>query len=547
MKSIILGLLLPGAVAAQTLPDSTVRKIDEVFKAYTATTPGCAIAVAQGGTVVLQKGYGLANMEYAIPITPQTIFHIASESKQYVAFCILLLEKEGKLSLDDDIRKHLDFVPNLGHTITIRHLIYHTSGLRDQWQLLGNAGWQLDDVITQEHVIKLVSKQAGLNFAPGEEWMYCNTGYTLLAEIVGKVSGLSLRQYAQQQIFGPLGMNDTHFHDNYREIVPGRAYSYHPGGENRFNHAVLSYSTVGATSLFTTVLDEVKWLNNFKTGQVGGREIVEKMLQTGVLNDGRKLNYAFALNIGKYKGWQQIGHGGGDAGYRTFAVRYPEKDLGIVVFSNLGSVDPTGLANRVADLLIGDPKEEPKPSDDYFTDSVLLKKIPGRYYSERGDQAEFFWKDGHLYRRNPNGFTGELKFYKESDSRYKTPNGAVYIFDDKSRAADSIGTMRIEVPNSIIVMNRQPKIDQTITEAFAGKYFNSETEAFYYVTYKDGALKLGHRKYPTVDLKYIAPDQFTVPFWWMGHIRFIRDKKQKVVAFEVNAGRVQHLRYEKMP
>jgi len=547
MKRIILGLLLPGAVAAQTLPDSTVRKIDEVFKAYTATTPGCAIAVAQGGTVVLQKGYGLANMEYAIPITPQTIFHIASESKQYVAFCILLLEKEGKLSLDDDIRKHLDFVPNLGHTITIRHLIYHTSGLRDQWQLLGNAGWQLDDVITQEHVIKLVSKQAGLNFSPGEEWMSCNTGYTLLAEIVGKVSGLSLRQYAQQQIFGPLGMNDTHFHDNYREIVPGRAYSYHPGGENRFNHAVLSYSTVGATSLFTTVLDEVKWLNNFKTGQVGGREIVEKMLQTGVLNDGRKLNYAFALNIGKYKGWQQIGHGGGDAGYRTFAVRYPEKDLGIVVFSNLGSVDPTGLANRVADLLIGDPKEEPKPSDDYFTDSVLLKKIPGRYYSERGDQAEFFWKDGHLYRRNPNGFTGELKFYKESDSRYKTPNGAVYIFDDKSRAADSIGTMRIEVPNSIIVMNRQPKIDQTITEAFAGKYFNSETEAFYYVTYKDGALKLGHRKYPTVDLKYIAPDQFTVPFWWMGHIRFIRDKKQKVVAFEVNAGRVQHLRYEKMP
>ncbi|MDF2192786.1 serine hydrolase domain-containing protein [Paraflavitalea sp. CAU 1676] len=547
MKCMLLGLLLPCAVAAQSLPDSTVRKIDEVFKTFTAATPGCAVAIAQGGAVTFQKGYGLANLEYAIPNTPQTIFHIASESKQYVAFCILLLEKEGKLSLDDDIRKHLDYVPDLGATITIRHLVYHTSGLRDQWQLLANAGWQLDDVITQDHVIKLVAKQKALNFAPGEEWMYCNTGYTLLAEIVKKVSGLSLRQYAQKNIFEPLEMKDTHFHDNYQEIVPGRAYSYNPGGEKRFNNAVLSYSTVGATSLFTTVLDEVKWLNNFKSGQVGGKDLVEKMLQTGVLNDGRKLNYAFALNVNKYKGWQQIGHGGSDAGYRTFAVRYPEKELGIVVFSNLGSADVGRLASLVADVLITDPKEDPKPSENYFKDSVLLKKITGRFYSERGDLAEFFWKEGQLYRRNPNGFTGELKFYKETDSRYRTPGGAVYIFDDKERAADSIRSMRIEMPNSAITMKRQPAVAQTITDAFAGKYFNPETEAFYYVTFKDGALQLSHRKYATVTLKNIAPDQFTLPFWWMGHIRFLRDKKQKVVGFEVNAGRVQHLRYDKMP
>ena len=158
--------------------------------------------------------------------------------------------------------------------------------------------------------------------------MYCNTGYTLMAEIVKKVSGLTLREYADKNIFQPLGMKDTHFHDNYQELVPGRAYSYSPVMNKGFQHSVLSYSIVGATSLFTTVVDETKWLNNYETGQVGGKDLVEKMYQVGVLNDGRKLNYAFAINMGKYKGWQQIGHGGADAGFRTYACRFPEKGLG---------------------------------------------------------------------------------------------------------------------------------------------------------------------------------------------------------------------------
>jgi len=260
MKYILTLLLVPLQIFAQ-LPDSTLKKIDDIFKNYNSKTPGCAVAVTKNGELILQKGYGSANLEYNIPITPQTIFHIASVSKQYVAFCMLLLEKEGKLSLDDDIRKHLDYVPDFGHTITIRQLIWHTSGLRDQWQLFANAGWQLDDVIKQEHVVKMVSAQKSLNFKPGEEWMYCNTGYTLMAEIVKKVSGLTLRQYTEQNIFKPLGMNDSHFNDNYEELVPGRAYSYSGSGTS-YKNSVLSYSTYGATSLLTTVLDEAKWLNN---------------------------------------------------------------------------------------------------------------------------------------------------------------------------------------------------------------------------------------------------------------------------------------------
>lgn len=546
MKKLLLCLLVPVGLHAQSLPDSITRKIDSVFKSYTALTPGCAVAVVKDGQVVFQKGYGQANLEYAAPITPNTIFHIASESKQYVAFCMLLLEKEGKLSLDDDIRKHLDYIPDFGHKITIRHLIYHTSGLRDQWQLLANAGWQLDDVITQEHVIKLVSKQRALNFKPGEEWMYCNTGYTLMAEIVKKVSGLSLRAYAAKNIFEPLGMKDTHFHDNYLEIVPGRAYSYNYGPAGKFQHAVLSYSIVGATSLFTTVLDEAKWLNNYETGTVGGKELIEKMYTTGILNDGRKLNYAFALNMGKYKDWGQIAHGGGDAGFRTYASRFPEKRLGIVIFSNLGATDVAGLTNHVADVFITTAKEVPTVEETYVTDNVLLKKLPGRYYTDRGDRLELVWRDGKLMRRNFNNTTADVKLSSAGGNRYKISTGGFMIMDNASMRRDSLPEFKIETPNSLLFFKRQPATDQSITAEFEGRYYGAETEAFYAVTFKDGNLSLEHRKFPTVALQYIAPDQFTTPHWWMNHIRFIRDNKGKVTAFEVNSGRVLHLRFDKV-
>lgn len=546
MKKFLFFLFAPLSVISQNLPDSIVSKIDSVFKSYTPTTPGCAVAVVKNGTVIFQKGYGQANLEYSIPIVPNTVFHIASESKQYVTFCMLLLEKEGKLSIDDDIHKYLDYVPDFGHKITIRHLIYHTSGLRDQWQLLANAGWQLDDVITQEHVIKLVSKQKALNFIPGDEWMYCNTGYTLMAEIVKKVSGLTLRQYAEKNIFQPLGMKDTHFHDNYQEIVPGRAYSYNPIPFNKFQHAVLSYSIVGATSLHTTVLDEVKWLNNYETGTVGGKDLVEKMYEVGALNDGRKLTYAFGISIGKYKGWKQIGHGGGDAGFRTYACRFPEKELGIVVFSNHGATNPTGLTNQVANVLITETKEDKAKEKTDTPDSTQLKKFPGKYFSIRGNVSEMFWKDGKLFGRNTNGTTFEINLSIAGNNRYRTGDGGFIILDEKARSSDSIMAFKLESVNNTISFERKPVTAQKLSAEFAGKFFGSETETFYHITEKDGKLSLEHRKYATVPLTNIAPDQFTSPHWWMSHIRFIRDKKRKIIAFEVNSGRIQHLRYDRV-
>lgn len=547
MKKLLFLLFLSCELQAQQLPDSVTAKIDSIFKLYTSSTPGCAVAVQQNGAVVFQKGYGLANLEYGIPIQPTTIFHIASESKQYVAFCILLLEKEGKLKLDDDIRLYLDYVPDFGKKISIRQLILHTSGLRDQWQLLANAGWQLDDVITQEHVIKLVSKQKALNFNPGDEYMYCNTGYTLLAEIVKKLSGKSLRQFAEERIFSPLGMKDTHFHDNYLELVPGRAYSYNGAAGGKYQHAVLSYSIVGATSLFTTVLDEAKWLNNLETGQVGGKELVDKMKITGALNDGRRLNYAKGQVVGTFKGWEQIGHGGADAGYRTYAVRYPQKQLGIVVFSNLGFANPGRLANLIADALITDAKPDTAQSPVYKADSLLIKKLKGKYYTERGDLAELSFYKGGLYVRMGNaGLPVEIKMGEAVSNRYKLSSGGAMYINPKELAADSIQSFEIINPNNTQLFKRQPLKPFSITADYEGRFYSDELEAFYSVQFKNGKLELQHRKFETVPLTNIAPDQFTSPFWWMSHIRFIRDKNKKVIAFEVNAGRVQKLEYRKV-
>ncbi len=291
------------------------------------------------------RGYGSANLEYRVPITPQTPFHVASVSKQFTGFAIVLLALEGKLSLDDDIRKHLEEVPDFGTPITIRHLIHHTSGLRDQWETLAMSGWRLDDVITREHILKMVARQRELNFPPGSEHMYCNTGYTLLAEIVARVSGQSFAEFTSERIFKPLGMTNSHFHDDHEMIVPGRAYSYSKG-EHGYRNSVLSYANVGATSLFTTAEDLARWLLNFEDPQVGGSDGIAMMLEPGVLNDGKKLNYAFGLVHSKRKGLDVVSHGGSDAGYRTVVIHLPQKRLGVVVLSNLAAFNPANAANK---------------------------------------------------------------------------------------------------------------------------------------------------------------------------------------------------------
>jgi CubicO group peptidase (beta-lactamase class C family) len=342
----------PGAQPG--LPDSTRVALNRVFATWSATDgPGCAVGIGRNGETVFQNGYGMGNLEHDVPITPATIFHVASVSKQFTAMAVMLLAAEGKLSLDDEVRKHLPELPDYGHRITIRHLLTHTSGLRDQWDLLGMARGRFEENrITEGDVLEIVTRQKALNFVPGSEYLYSNTGYTLAGTIVRRVSGKSLRAFAEERLFRPLGMQHTHFHDDYTMVVKGRAAGYARAGE-RWRVSLPNYDTYGATSLFTTVGDLLKWEANVARPVVATEPILREMMASATIANGDTTAYGLGIATEVYRGTRMIGHGGADAGYRTYSGRVPEHGLAVVVLCNASTANPAALARGVIDVLVG--------------------------------------------------------------------------------------------------------------------------------------------------------------------------------------------------
>ncbi len=395
----IIILIASYSFIAYTNETSPFEQVDKLFsKVDNQSSPGAAVAILKDGEVIYSRGYGMGNLEYDISITPGTIFHVASVSKQFTAYAIAQLAEEGYLSLDDDVRLHMPEFPDFGEIITLRHLIHHTSGLRDQWELLAMAGWRLDDVITREHILKMLQHQRKLNFTPGEEYLYSNMGYTVLAEVVERVTGQSFQEWTDENIFKPLGMYNTHFHNDHRHIVPNRAYSYAPLREGGFQKSVLNYANAGATSLFTTVEDLALWLKNFNSHTIGNENVIDTMHRRGRLNDGENIEYAFALQITDYRGTPLVGHGGADAGFRSYAGRFPEHNFAVIVLSNLSTIVPQRVALDIADIFLGDslgPMEintglRPRRRQDadtpanknYSPTQQQLLQYTGRYYSE---------------------------------------------------------------------------------------------------------------------------------------------------------------------
>ncbi|MEL6561235.1 MAG: serine hydrolase domain-containing protein, partial [Bacteroidota bacterium] len=304
-------------------------KVDELFEKYNSTDfPGIAVSVNKDGETIYRKGFGMANLEYGIPITTKTKFHVASLSKQFTAFMILKLEEEGLLSIKDDVRKYIPELPDYGNNITIDHLLTHSSGIRDQWRLLELAGWRLDDVIKTEQLFKLIIKQEALNFVPGEKFRYSNSGYTLLAIIVERLTKTSFADYAKQTIFEPLKMYDSFFYDDHEVMIPNRAYSYKQV-DDQLKKSNLNFATVGPTSLFTTIEDLNKWAYNFQSKTIGSKNIFKSMEQ-----NAKSSGFAKGQFVRNYKGFKMIYHSGSDAGYRLYFARIPKLGYDFTVFAN---------------------------------------------------------------------------------------------------------------------------------------------------------------------------------------------------------------------
>ncbi|MGH9750406.1 MAG: serine hydrolase domain-containing protein, partial [Candidatus Polarisedimenticolia bacterium] len=350
--------------------------VDAVFAPFDRTgSPGCALGVVRDGRLIQARGYGMANLEHGVPITPTTVFDIGSTSKQFAAASIVLLALDGKLSLDDDIRRHLPGIPAYRRPITIRHMLNHTSGLRDYLELMGLTGVNFDGVATAEDALAILVRQRDTNFPPGDEYLYCNSGFFLLSEIVRRVSGKTLREFARERIFEPLEMRQTHFHDDHTMIVPRRATGYAPVDGGGFRIDMSGFEQTGDGSVLTTVEDLARWDRNFYDPKVGGRAMLDALHTRGRLNDGGTIDYALGLVVDEYRGLKRVSHGGSWAGYRAQLMRFPDERFSVICLCNLSTSNPTALARRVADIHLADRFTKP-PEGGSMSPAALAAAAP---------------------------------------------------------------------------------------------------------------------------------------------------------------------------
>lgn len=548
--SVFLGICLAaGAAAAQppAAPAATplAAQVDAIFKDYDKpASPGCAVGVYQDDRVVYRRAYGMANLDHDVPLKPESIFHVASVSKQFTAAAILLLAQDGKLSIDDDIRKYVPELPAFGQTITIRHLANHTSGIRDQWTLLGLAGWRYSrDLITDDDVLEVLSRQKDLNFTPGERHLYSNSGYTLMAIIVKRVSGKSLREFTTERIFKPLGMVNTHFRDNFSEIVKNQAYGYAPDGSS-FRLSVTNFDTAGATSLLTTVDDMAKWYANFDKKTVGGDALISGLLTRGVLNSGKPIDYAFGISHSPYRGLPSVSHGGSDAGYRAYFARFPEQRFGVSVLCNISTANPGALSGRVAEVFLADKLKPQTTTEAAEAPEVpltpeQLAKYAGLYWNKDVFVARRMVVDnGKLLAAQGNDRL-PMKSIGEGRFDVTTPGGRTRVTFEGDGPA---GAQRLRIGNDVFERAEPFTPARAQLEEFAGVYRSDEMDAVFRMTLKDGTLRLERSKNRPATPEPLVADTFSSP---AGVIRFTRDSAGKVTGFTLEAGRVQGLKFWK--
>jgi CubicO group peptidase (beta-lactamase class C family) len=555
-------LILCGRSAAQTqpqpLPSNVKAQVDKVFEKWDKSdSPGCALGVYRDGKIIYKHGYGMANLNDDVPITPATVFHVASMSKQFTAASIVLLAQQGKLSLDDDVRKYIPDLPDFGERITIRHLVHHTSGLRDQWSLLGLAGWRYSlDLITDDDVMSVMTRQKDLNFKPGEKHVYCNTGYTLMGLIVKRVSGMSLREFTAKNIFEPLGMTHTHFRDDHAEIVKHNALGYGQEDKNKpFRLSVTNFDTVGATSLHTTVEDLQLWDENFYDPRLGGPTFLQQMLERGKLNNGEQLDYAFGLVVGKYKGLPTVDHAGGDAGYRSDMTRFPEQHFSAAVLCNAADTNPPALVRQVADILLAKdlkapestPAKETAKSSGAPLSAEQMAALAGTYWNREDDNFhQIMVKDGKLqinlggdefHTLKPAGETSfhvaDVPWGDQVEIRFLPASS-----EKPRRLEQSFGGEKPDIFESATAFTPSG----TELREYVGAYVSEEIDPVYRIVLQDGNLSLTRLKNKPETLRPAVRDVFTGD---IGTARFTRDSRQRISGLVLNAGRIRNFRFEK--
>ncbi len=558
MHSLLPVLLTLAAASAspQIAASDTKAMVDAIFRDVDRSdSPGCAVGVYRDGGIAYARGYGMANLELSAGNTPQTVFDIGSTSKQFTAFAIQLLAREGRLSLDDDIRRWVPEIPSYGKTVTIRHLLHHTGGLRDYIELMGLQGIMTEDLTGDADVLEIMARQKAGNFAPGESYLYCNTGYFLLSVIVKRASGQSLRDFAAERIFAPLGMRHTQFNDSHTRVIPNRATGYSKAPDGGFGIDMSDWEQTGDGAVLTTVEDLFRWDQNFYEPKVGDAALIGQMQKVGILNSGKKLDYASALSIGVYRGLPTVSHGGSWAGYRAQLLRFPQQKLSVACLCNDGGTsNPSRLAHRVAEVYLGSlmkpeeaaPAAKPGAAPKYTVSDAELQKLSGAYLSRDTGRMVRVAVSG--IRLLADAGTEKLTLAATGPGRFRVEEapGAEVEFD---AVPGGRPVMRIVTGDSddreTEVLDPVAPVSPGASELalLAGTYASEELETTWRLAVEDGKLYIRHRGAPKEALAFMMKDAMSVDGL---SLRFQRDAAGRVTGFTLDAGRVRGIAFRKV-
>ncbi len=530
--------------------------IEELFSRFKGLSgPGVAIGLSLDGEPYYLSGFGCANLHFSSPITAKTVFHVASLSKQFTAFAIALLVRENSLRLDDDIRTYLHYVPDFGKSITIRHLIHHTSGLRDQWRLFSIGGLSLDNRLRRRHFVNVVSRQRELNFEPGTEWSYSNTGYTMLADIVAIVAGRTFREFTRERIFEPLSMSRSFFFDDVTEIVQDCAESYFfdqavRGGT--WGHALLNYDNVGvgATSLFSTAEDMTRWARNFGHTTVGDRALIDEISAPSLLNDGTVIGYGYGLERRTFAGHEAITHGGADAEFRTAFAYFPAADFSITLLANHNVQDWVPWLSALVDIVLNG-REQPRVSfmPALAADDAIRSGLEGHYIHAFEPMITIERRAEAVYLRDGGGEPRAVNI--RDDGTFDTGNHGRFwrINRDLGGDVQAIENLAAGYYGNVRVFDRHQVSTPSPAELrdYCGNYRCPELDVTYHFeTDGDGLTAETLWAQDLIRFVPVKRDRFDSDHNALGVVEFMRDKRGAVTGFLAHGARTRHVCFERL-
>jgi CubicO group peptidase (beta-lactamase class C family) len=520
---------------SQTWQD-TIASIEKLFARYKASSPGSQLAISRNGQVIYSSAWGMADLEHNIPLTKESIIEAGSVSKQFTAAAILLLEQQGKLSLDDDVRKYVPEVPDYGKKITLRQMMQHTSGLKDWGSIADIAGWpRSTKTYNNDDALYIISKQKTLNNIPGDEYLYSNSNYNLFAIIVERVSGSSLARFTRINIFESAGMKHTEWRSNFKKVVPNRAIAYSKSTDAYFTDMPNEY-VYGNGGLLTTAEDLLIWNNYYLNGKLGNPSLLSKQLATTPLNNGVMNPYAAGLRVDSVRGWRLINHSGATAGYRANLQHFPDLGLSVAWLSNTSEFDrDPDITNAVSMLFVKDITASNRRNDPTLV-TVPVQKLnsyEGWYRNPNtGMSVKLFIKDGKL----GNSRGGNLIPVTENTFILGQNRVEIQPGNKKLLFISPFGTASFMAVDSA-------KLDATTMTEYTGEYYSEEAEVTCYLLIKDGNLVILRKPKSEMTLTPAYKDGFYFP---PGDIHFERDKNNKIVSMRVFTGRARNVEFKKI-